>query len=147
MALSVKTAEVSAAKWATRAGGAQQEYQDRAVAAAAVWLLNAGRAQNTYQAAITVGNIAARWAAGIRRAGQEKYSRKVSAVGGQRYGAGVGAAQPDYQGGVGPFLQKLASLTLSQRQPRGSEANITRVREVATALHAERLARLGAATR
>lgn len=147
MAVPVKPLQASAQKWSSNASGASSEYQERAAGAADTWLSNASRASEVYRAAVSAGNIAQRFAAGVRRVGAAKYRERVTTLGGARYSQGVAAAQDAYSEGAGPYYERVASLTLSPRQPRGSDANYTRVREVGTALHQLRIARLGGTQR
>ena len=81
-----------------------------------------------------------RFAGGVRRAGDEKWTRKASTVGVDRFGPGVMAAQPDFEAGVTPFIQVIEQTTLPSRKMRGDPANIERVSKMATALAQKRLA-------
>jgi len=143
MAVSVKSVTESAQLWSERAGGASGLYASRAVAAADDWVNNAARSSEVFRRAMQAGNIAARFAAGIRKAGATKYRDRVQQLGASRYAEGVAVATDDYSTNVQPFLARIASLTLSPRQPRGSDANYNRVKEVGTALSQLRIARLG----
>lgn len=139
MAIDVRSASDSAQRWVDRASTAGAEYESRAVAAANRWSTNAGNAQATWRAGVTGAGVDARYRSGITRAGAAKYSRKVTSVGSSRYAPGVTAAQQDYTDRITPYLALVAGLTLPARQPRGSAANIERVRMIANALSARRL--------
>ena len=143
MALTVPTAQAAGEKLANRAGAASGDYATGAKASGEAWSAATQAAKASYQQGISAGNIAERFARGVAKAGAAKYVRKITDVGMGRFAAGVQAGKQDYIANVAEYLSTLAGLTLSARQPRGSAANITRVSEVANALHAKRLAMLG----
>lgn len=146
MAIAVKPLDASAAKWSQRAQGAAGEYATNAQASAQRWLANAVAGQPTFQQAITAAGLPARWARGIQKAGSAKFTRGITEKGASRFSEGVGVAQQDWQTGFQPYAQRLASVTLSTRRPRGDRANYRRVEEVGVALNAQRLAALGTGT-
>lgn len=139
MAIKVKSAAEAAAKWGQVTPGRSAFYESGAKAAGGDWETNTLAAMKAFVAGVTAGNIGQMFAGGVKKAGAGKYTRKVTDVGVSRFGTGVTAAVGDFQTGVEPFLSTIASLTLPQRQPRGSEANIERVRLIATSLNKKRL--------
>lgn len=140
MTIKVKPAGDVAKKWTDVTPGRASYYEANAKAAGADWEANASAAAASFKAAISAGNIDALFRGGIKRAGAEKYNRKVEQVGAARFGQGVSAAAQDYQNGIAPMLETIAGVTLTPRQPRGSEANFARVRDIGAALHKKRLA-------
>jgi hypothetical protein len=130
----------------------QDKYSRRAAAAApdyADGVKNPKRDQA--QAAI---DAAATWAAGVQQAitnnafakgvgnaGSEKWARKATTVGAQRYPQGVQAAGPDWSKNVQPYLEAIANVNFPPRLPKGDPANINRVAAVNTALRALKLSR------
>lgn len=143
MTLKVKAGDVSAKKWTANAGAAADLYATGAAAAGEDWARNTVAAKSTFKAAITQSGVDERFARGVAKAGAAKYSRKVEAVGKDRFKPGVDAAQPDYQAGVDPYLATMSGLTLVARKPRGDAGNLKRVEQVTTANHLKRLALLG----
>jgi len=139
VAISVKSASASAQKWRERAGSSGDDYAEGAVNAAQDWESATVAASGNYRAAVTQGNIQQRYERGVREAGAEKYRRKVADVGAARYSQGVAVAEADYESGVQPYLNTIASLTLPPRQPRGSAANLERVKVITDALHRRRI--------
>ncbi len=134
MAIRLKPIDRIVAKFVSRASGAGADYKEgvqqprrdqaeAAAAAAQIWA-------DGVQQAITAG----RFAKGVRAAGTEKYTRKASTIGAQRYPQGVQAAQADFQAGVTPFLETIAALTLPERFPKGDPRNNARVSAVTEAL-------------
>ncbi len=140
MAIKVKSAAEIAKKWGEVTPGRQSFYEAGAVGSGAEWEAGTTAAAASFKAAVSASNIDALFKGGIKKAGAEKYNRKVKEVGVARFGQGVTASIADMASGMGPMVETIAGLTLSARQPRGSEGNLTRVREVATALHKKRLA-------
>ncbi|GAH47657.1 unnamed protein product [marine sediment metagenome] len=90
-------------------------------------------------------NIEKMFTGGIKRAGSEKYERKVKAVGVTRFGPGVIAAETDFSSGVAPMLDTIRGITLAARQPRGALANYARVQAIGVELNKKRLALRAAA--
>jgi len=143
MGLKVKPVSEAARKWDENAARAQDDFAREALAAAAVWETNTKGAKDNYHKAITASGIADRFLGGVTRAGATKFARKIVDVAKDRFAPGIHAAKQDYTDRVTPFLETIASLTLSKRAPRGDPANYKRVEEVGKALSAKRLATLG----
>ena len=140
MAIKVKSAAEVAAKWSEVTPGRQAYYESGVKGAGADWEAGALAAAANFKAAVSAGNIDKMFSGGVKKAGAAKYTRKAVEVGVGRFSSGVTAGKVDYQSGIDPMLSTIASLTLPLRAPRGSESNLARVRAVATALHAKRLA-------
>ena len=144
MAIKVKDVTKSTTKWAENAARAADEYGTEAAAAAEAWASGAAGAADNFLAGVTAAGIKERFRAGVTRAGAAKFRRKITDVGRDRFAPGIHAATDDYKADVTPFFETLAALTLSARKPRGDPANYMRSQEVGKALHAKRLALLGA---
>jgi len=127
-------------KWLDVTPGRAGYYEAEASVAGADWEKGAMDASGAFKAGISAPNIEAMFKGGIKRAGAAKYERKVKDVGVARFSTGVSAAGPDFEHGVAPFLDEISKITLPPRQPRGSEANLARVRDITVALHKKRLA-------
>jgi len=140
MAIKVKSVDEVVSKWLDVTPGRSAYYEKEASVAGADWEAGAAAASAAFKAGISAANIEAMFKGGIKRAGAAKYNRKVKDVGVARFAQGVSAAGPDFHDGVAPMLEEISRVTLSARQPRGSEANYARVREIGTALHKKRLA-------
>ena len=140
MAIKVKSAAEVAAKWAEQTPGRSAYYESGVKGAGADWESGTLAAAANFKAAVTAGNIDKMFSGGVKKAGAAKYTRKSVEVGVGRFSSGVTAGKVDYQSGIEPMLATIAGLTLPARAPRGSESNLARVRAVATALHAKRLA-------
>jgi len=142
--ITVKSAADVAQKWADVTPGRAGYYESEAPAAGAAWESNTVAAGGTYKASLAQAGIEKRFVGGVKRAGAEKFARKVRDVGVDRYGPGVAAAKADMQSGVAPYLETLAALDIPDRGPRGSPGNYAIVSKVGSALHDKRLAVLAA---
>ena len=142
--ITVKPATDVARKWAEVTPGKAGYYESEAPAAAAEWEKNTIAAGGTYKAGISVAGIEKRFVGGVKRAGAEKFARKVASVGVARYGPGVAAAENDMAMGIAPYLDVLSGLSIPDRGPRGSPGNYAIVEKVGSALHKKRLAVLAA---
>lgn len=140
MAIKVKSVTEVRDKWLDVTPGRAGYYEKAASVAGPDWEKGATEASGAFKAGISAANIEQLFKGGIKRAGAAKYERKVKAVGVTRFSQGVTEAGPDFEKGVAPFLDEIAKITLPARQPRGSEANLARVREITTTLHKKRLA-------
>jgi len=142
--ISVKSAAQIAEKWAEVTPARASYYEAEAPAAGAEWEANTTAAGGTYKAGISVAGIEKRFIGGVKRAGAEKFARKVKDVGVARYGPGVAAAKADMAKGVADYVSVLEGLEIPDRGPRGSAANYAIVQKVGDALHKKRLAVLAA---
>ncbi len=142
--ISVKSAAEVAQKWADVTPARASYYETEAPAAADEWFTNTTGAGGTYKAGISVAGIKERFVGGVRRAGAEKFRRKVKEVGVARYGPGVAAAKEDMAKGIADYLALLEGMEIPDRGPRGSPANYAIVQKVGDALHKKRLAVLAA---
>ena len=140
MPTEVKSAADIAAKWARVTPGRQADYEAGATVAGGKWLTETANAQKAFQSAVTAGNIGAMYAGGVKRAGAEKYNRKVRDIGVSRFGPGVQAAQTDMSNGMAPMVEAIAAVTKPARAPRGDMANRARSEVFQVALNKKRLA-------
>lgn len=140
MAIKVKPLTEVADKWAEVTPGRSAYYEKEATVAGPEWEANTIAAKAAFKAGVTAPNIDALFAGGVKRAGADKYNRKVKDVGVARFGPGVTAAKVDFSENVAPFLDEISKITLDPRQPRGSVANYGRVQAIGTELHKKRLA-------
>jgi len=140
VAIKVKPVSEGRDKWLDVTPGRASYYEKAASVAGPDWEKGATDASGAFKAGITAPNIEAMYKGGIKRAGAAKYERKVKDVGVARFSTGVSVAGPDFEAGVAPFLDEISKIVLPARQPRGSEANLARVRDITIALHKKRLA-------
>jgi hypothetical protein len=140
MAIKVKDAATSAAKFAQRGAAAVSDYAAGVQGAGQDWQTNAAAAEETFAAGIQDAISRRAFSKGVSKAGGEKYSRKASTVGAQRFPQGVRDAQNDWATNTQPYLDTIRSVQLPPRRPKGDPANFARVQAVGEALRRRKLA-------
>lgn len=128
-----------AQKWARRAASASGEYEDGVRSTTKSWAQNTQAAEKNYQAGVTAAAAQGRFGKGVQRAGDTKWKRNAAEKGPARFAQGVGIAEPDYAGQMGPVLEAISRVDLPPKGPRGSEANYQRVASIGKALHSLRI--------
>ncbi len=122
-------------KWSRRANQATPDYETGVSNPRRDWAQNAAAAEPAYKSGVQAAASAGRFGKGVTRVGTPKWQRNAKAKGAPRYGPGVAAAQPDYSGRFGPFLDAVGALDLPARGPRGAPENYGRVQPIGKALH------------
>lgn len=123
--------------------GRTEQYRAGVQAPRRPWQAQATAAGPTYRTAVTSAAAAGRYEQGVARAGDAKWSRGAVTKGPDRFATGVSAAGPDYQAGFAPYHQVIQATALPAKGPRGTEANIERVRVMARALNQRRVGAAG----
>jgi len=123
-----------ASKWARVAPTRQEDYLKGVQSPRVQWEPAATAADPQYKAGVQAAVAANRYTAGIRTAGNAKWSRKAIELGPSRFATGTQAAQPDFEKGFGPYRTVIEGVTLPPRRPKGDPGNIERVRAIASAL-------------
>ena len=134
----IKSEQEIAEKWARVTPTRAADYESGVKAPLKDWAINAGAAEDSWAMGVSSAAGNKSFSKGVRKAGNEKWSRKTIEVGINRWGPGVRAAASDYASGFAPYRQVLASLVLPARYPKGSPQNIDRVAAVAAALAAKK---------
>jgi len=132
--MQVKDAATVAKKWAARAGAAGGDYAAGVNAPRVDWAQATAAAASAWAQGTAMAATSGSFATGVSKAGTDKWKRKATGVGAQRYTGGVAAAQTDFQTAIGPVLQAIASVNLPPRAPKGDPANLQRVAAIDTAL-------------
>lgn len=140
MAIRIKSAAAIADKYVARAGVAGGDYSAGVAAPRRDQAEAAVAAKDSWSAGVTAAITRDGFAKGVQAAGSEKWRRKASSIGAQRFPQGVNAAKGDFTSGVQPFLDTIAALDLGVRFPKGDPRNLERVSKVATALRERKLA-------
>lgn len=140
MPTDIKSAAEIAAKWGRVTPQRQGDYEAGASGAGAKQNANAIAAATAFQSAISAGNMKNLFIGGLKKAGADKYNRKVAGVGKDRFGAGVTAAIGDMQTGMAPMVETIAAITPPARAPRGDVSNQQRSVVYQVALNKKRLA-------
>lgn len=108
------------------------------------WEKNTVAAAKSYKSAVSAPDIEKRFSGGAKKAGTAKWQRKAKDVGVDRFGPGVLASETDFMTSFEPYVAVIAAVDMDERQPRGSEANYKRSKQVGDAMHKKRLALIGA---
>jgi len=132
--MQVKDAGSVAKKWAARAGAAGGDYASGVAAPRVDWAQATSAAAPAWAQGTAQAASNGSFAKGVNAAGTDKWKRKASGVGAQRYTGGVTAAQPDYTAAITPVLQTIASVNLPPRAPKGDPSNLQRVAAITSAL-------------
>ncbi len=141
MAIKLKSGDTIAKKFATRGAAAAGDYKSGVESPRREWASSAAASKDAYAAGVqeAIGRNA--FEKGVQEAGDAKWKRKASDVGSQRFPQGVQAAQSDYQRGVQPYLDAIASTDLPARGVKGSPQNFERARIIAERLRAMKVGR------
>lgn len=142
MALAIPSLSEISASWVQGAGAGAANYRKGVLNSAVDWETPTEAADSNWATAVAEAASAGRFKAGVNRVGNAKWREKSSTLGAQRFPSGVAAAADDYQRGFAPYRDTIAGLNLPPRGPRGSAANLERVRHVTDALHQRRLQEL-----
>jgi len=140
----IGTTEEIAKKFLEVTPGRSPYYEAGVTAPKADWEQNTIAAGKSYKAAVSVPDIEKRFTGGAKKAGTAKWQRKAKDVGVSRFGPGVLASGPDFIAGYSPYPSVIAAVDMAERQPRGSDANYMRSKQVGDAQHKKKLALIGA---
>jgi hypothetical protein len=136
MARTIKSAAEVADKWARRAAGATAEFEAGVKGANVDWATGALGGGAAYAAGVQAGIARNALQAGITRAGNDKWKRKVTTTGVPRWSQGVTAAKQDMADGIAKPLDVISRIlpSLPPRGPRGAPQNMDRAAMLAKAL-------------
>jgi hypothetical protein len=132
--INVKDTAASATKFVQRASAATQDYANGIAGAGSTWESHSAAAESSWEQGVTQAATSKRFAKGIVGKGA-KYTANATKLGAVRYGPGVQNAQAAYQQGVQPYFDKLKSLNLPPKGPRGAQQNQQRANMVALELN------------
>ncbi len=141
MAISIKPLDQISQKWLDVAGGAGSFYEAGIAAPRRPWASSTLLAAPNFRAAVQAANIQALFERGVRDAGDAKWASRAKELGVSRYSQGIAIAEDAYTSGFAPYHSAISRIDLPKRQPRGSDANMDRVRVIARELHAIRVGR------
>jgi hypothetical protein len=134
----IRSLDLIAAKWSRVASASGTSYEEGVKNPTGDYAAGAIAANGSWKAGVQAAAGRDAYAAGVRRAGNEKWQRNASAKGPARYGQGVQVALPDYSAGFAAYHQVIASTQLPPRGPRRSPQNLARVAAIAQALAAKK---------
>lgn len=135
----IKDTAAIAAKWASVTPQRVSEYQTGVQNPRASWSRNSVAANDNYKTAVTAAANAGRYAAGITKAGDQKWQQATLDKGPARFAEGVQMGQGAYQSGFAPYADVIRSTQLPQRFATGDPRNIQRVSALAAALNMKKM--------
>lgn len=130
-----------AAKWSTNAGNATQSYVEGVQNPKEDWKTATIAAADNYKQSVIKAANDGRFQKGVNRSSTDKQIQASVQKGTDRFSAGVALAGPDFQTGIEPVLQVIATTQLPPKKPKGDASNIQRVAALAAAQHAAKLRR------
>jgi hypothetical protein len=142
----IKSLDASTSKWQRRSAAAGPDYTSGVQNPRTPWATAAANADTNYRAGVTAAASAGRYAAGVRKAGDAKWSSNAVAKGPTRYAEGVQLAGQNWSQGFQPYQTAISGITLPARGPVGAAQNLQRVTAIATALRAVKTRTSGGTT-
>jgi len=124
-----------AKKWADVTPGRSAFYEAGIRSPKTSWAQAAAAAEANQASGSQAAITRKAYAAGVRKAGDEKWQRKALAVGPGRFAEGARVAQPDFESGFGKFHSAIGATALPARGPKGDPRNYQRVQVLGDALH------------
>lgn len=128
------------ANWGKKSLAASDNYKYGVENPRADWATAAVAAKDNYSSGVQTAIANDSFSKGVTKAGTDKWKKRATEVGPARWTTGITGGGAAYYAGVNPYLKVLTDLTLPARGPAGSAQNIERVRVIADALHAKKLA-------
>lgn len=136
----MKTAQQAAQKFVARAAVASSDYAQGVRESTKDQNAAAIAAADNYKTAVIEAANAGRFAAGLRKAGKQKYLDGVAQKGESRFSEGVAAGAAAYASESARFDTARNAAASLPRGPRGDARNLARVAAVANAQRAVRVA-------
>jgi len=130
----VKSTDRIAAKWARVTPMRTEDYTQGVQQPRTPWAAASMAAQDRYKTGVTEAANRGAFGKGITAAGDARWQQKALAKGPSRFAEGVSMSGPDYQAGVGPYLDTIAATTLPPRFAKGDPRNLDRVKALSQAL-------------
>ena len=130
----------SASKFATRAAAAAGDYAFGVKNPRRPWQAATSGAVETYNAAMAASLAQGSFAKGVSKSSDAEWQSAAAGKGATRFGPGAAAAKDKWQRKFSPFAAIISGITLTPRGPKGDPANLNRVAQIATALHAAKVA-------
>lgn len=135
----IRAMDLIAKKWATVTPMRGPDYLAGILAPRRSWVLATVAAESAYEEGLRKSMAAKTFGKGAKQAGDEKWQRKASTNGFDRWGPGVAAAEGDYEAGFAPYRQAIADCKLPPRYARRDPRNIARVVAICDALIAKKV--------
>lgn len=130
----IKSIEQIAKKWAEVTPMRSGDYADGIANPRRPWAAATKAAEDAWGSGVQRAVQRKSFSKGVAAAGDEKWQRKASTLGVQRWGPGVAEAEGDYAAGFAPYREAIAACVLPPRYARRDPRNMARVTAIVTCL-------------
>lgn len=134
----VKSPGAVAEKWGRVTPQRAPDYEAGVRAPRTPWAAATQASQERYKAGVLDAANKGRFAQGVAKAGDARWSERSATVGPGRYAEGVATSAGRYEQGVAPYIDTIQRTTLPQRYPKGDPRNLQRVSAITAALRARK---------
>ncbi|HDZ39458.1 MAG TPA: hypothetical protein ENH62_14490 [Marinobacter sp.] len=139
----IRSIEHISTKWATVTPMRTADYAAGIADPRRSWSAATKAAESAYEEGVKASILAKTFGKGVAKAGDEKWQRKATVNGVQRWGPGVTEAKGDYAAGFTPYQAAISAVVLPPRYARRDPRNLARVKAVVDALIAKKLSIMG----
>lgn len=139
----IRSIEQIARKFASVTPGRTEDYRFGVENPRKSWEQATAAAESAYEAGVTQAIAKKRFGKGVKKAGDDTWSRGATEKGTARWGPGVILAQDKYARNFAPFRDAIERVTLPPRFARRDPRNLLRVAAIVNALSAAKEQRLG----
>lgn len=126
-------------KWTRRTAAAGQDYKSGVENSPNNWEQNTIAAAAAHKAGTMQALQENRFEKGVKKSGGGYYKLRAATIGADRFTSGVEAGRGNYEEGVKPYLDTIASTQLPARGPKGDPRNYERVKVMGEALRKKKL--------
>lgn len=135
----IRSVDSIAKKWAEVTPMRSADYAAGIANPRRSWATATAVAESSYEAGVQASISKKAFGKGVKKAGDEKWSRKAASNGVARWGPGVQEARGDYQAGFAPYQDAIAKTQLPPRYARRDPRNLARVKAIVDALVAKKV--------
>jgi len=129
----------STSRWTRRASAATQDYKEGVETSPNNWEAQTLAAEASHKAGTEAALRDGRFAKGVKKSGGAYYKMRAATVGADRFASGIEAGKENYEEGVKPYLDVIASTHLPPRGPKGDPRNYERVKVMGEALRKKKV--------
>lgn len=140
----IRAIDVIADKWAEVTPRRADSYEYGIKNPRRSWSAGAVAAEKSYEEGVQLSITRKAFVSGVKKAGDEKWSRKATVNGVRNWGPGVSEARGDYAAGFAPYHAAISACALSPRYARRDPRNLKRVEDIVKSLVAKKEAMLRA---
>jgi len=135
-----KDAARTSAKWGRVTAQSGESYEEGVRNPRTPWKTATAAAEARWNEGVTQAISNKRFAKGVTKSSDETWQTGAIQKGVPRFGAGVAVAQEKYSAAIAPYLAVISATDIGPKYAKGDPRNIERVRKLALALHAKKLA-------